>query len=58
MTFLHGIARRLEAQQQDLSDIEVLRRSIDACRKDRPPHYVLSAEVIYEGETPPPLVPG
>ena len=55
---LHAIAGRLGGDEQDLSDVEVLRRSIDARKKDRPPHYVLSVEVSYEGETPPPLAPG
>ena len=55
---LHAIAHRLGAQKQDLSNVEVLRRSIDARKKDRPPLYVLSAEVTYEGETPPPLASG
>ncbi|MCK5586321.1 FAD-binding protein, partial [Candidatus Bipolaricaulota bacterium] len=55
---LHAIARRLGTPEQDLGEVEVLRRSIDARKKDRPPHYVLSAEVTYEGEAPPPLAPG
>lgn len=55
---LHAIARRLGARVHDLGKIEVLRRSLDARKKDRPPHYVLSVEVAYEGETPPPLAPG
>jgi len=55
---LDAVARRLGARTQDLSDVEVLRRSIDARKKDRPPHYVLSAEVSYEGETPPPHAAG
>jgi len=55
---LYAIARRLGAREQDLANVEVLRRSIDARKKDRPPHYVLSAEVTYEGQTPPPLAPG
>ncbi|MFC2078852.1 NAD(P)/FAD-dependent oxidoreductase [Candidatus Bipolaricaulota bacterium] len=53
-----AIARRLGASEQDLNDIEVLRRSIDARKKDRPPHYVMSVEVSYEGEQPPALAPG
>ncbi|MCK4356266.1 hypothetical protein KAW44_04215, partial [Candidatus Bipolaricaulota bacterium] len=55
---LHVIARRLEVQEQDLGNVEILRRSIDARKKDRPPLYVLSVEVSYEGETPPALTPG
>jgi len=55
---LLAIAQRLKAQQQDLSNVEVLRRSIDARKKDRPPLYVLSADVTYAGETHPALAPG
>lgn len=55
---LLAIRQRLGAKEQDLSDVEVLRRSIDARRKDRPPLYVLSAEVTYTGETHPALAPG
>lgn len=55
---LQAIARRLGAQAQDLGDVEILRRSIDARKKDRPPLCILSAEVTYDAETPPPLAPG
>ena len=55
---LLAIAQRLKAQEQDLSDVEVLRRSIDARKKDRPPLYVLSADVTCAGETHPALAPG
>jgi len=55
---LHAIARKLGALEQNLSEIEVLRRSLDARHKDRLPHYVLSAEVTYSGDTPPTLAPG
>ena len=55
---LQAIARQLGAQEQDLSDVEVLRRSIDARKKNRPPLYVLSADVTYAGETHPALAPG
>jgi uncharacterized FAD-dependent dehydrogenase len=51
-------SHRLGAQEQDLGNVEILRRSIDARKKDRPPLYVLSAEVSYKGETPPALTPG
>lgn len=55
---LRAIAQRLRTHEQDFSDVEVLRRSIDARKKDRPPRYVLSAEVTYAGETHPALAPG
>lgn len=55
---LLAIKQRLGVQEEDLSDVEVLRRSIDARKKDRPPLYVLSAEVTYAGETHPSLAPG
>lgn len=55
---VHTVARRLGTREQNLSNVEVLRRSIDARKKDRPPLYVLSIEVTYEGETAPALMPG
>ncbi|MBU1048563.1 FAD-binding protein [Candidatus Bipolaricaulota bacterium] len=53
-----AIVRRLGVPEKDLSDVEVLRRSIDARKEDRPPLYVLSVEVSYAGETHPALAPG
>jgi len=53
-----AIVGRLNVPEQDLSQLEVLRRSIDARKKDRPPLYVLSVEVTYAGETHSALKPG
>ena len=53
-----AIVGRLNVPEQDLSQLDVLRRSIDARKKDRPPLYVLSVEVTYAGETHPALKPG
>jgi uncharacterized protein len=53
-----ALIQRLNVPEQDLSQVEVLRRSIDARKKGRPPLYVLSVEVTYAGETHPALTPG
>ena len=53
-----AVVRRLNVPEEDLSQLEVLRRSIDARKKDRPPLYVLSIEVTYADETLPALKPG
>lgn len=55
---LQAIARRLNTSVENLSDVEVLRRSIDARKKDRPPLYVLSAEATYSGSENPPFKQG
>ncbi|MFC2082468.1 NAD(P)/FAD-dependent oxidoreductase [Candidatus Bipolaricaulota bacterium] len=55
---LQAIARRLGTLERNLSNVEILRRSIDARKKDRPPLYVLSAEVTIKGESATPLAPG
>jgi len=55
---LQAIARRLDTAEENLSDIEILRRSIDARKKDRPPLYVLSVEATYSGSGTPPLKQG
>ena len=54
----YAVARRLGTSAENLGNIEILRRSIDARKKDRPPLYVLSAEVDYFEETCPALSPG
>lgn len=55
---VQAIARRLATPAENLCNVEVLRRSVDARKKDRPPLYVLSADVDYAGETHPALSPG
>ena len=55
---LRLIAHVLTCEERDLTNLEVLRRSLDARRKDRAPRYVLSAEVDYAGTAKPALAPG
>ena len=52
------MAHILACEERDLSNVEVLRRSLDARRKDRAPRYVLSSEVDYGGAAKPRLAPG
>lgn len=55
---LRAVARRLQCRPAELVSLEILRRSLDARQKDRPPHYVISAEVEFRGERTPSLLPG
>jgi len=42
-------ARRLACRKEDLHDIAVIRRSLDARQRDRPPRFVLTVDVEYRG---------
>jgi len=55
---LIALARALSCDPEVLGPPTILRRSIDARRKDVPPKFVLSVEVDYYGEAEPPLAPG
>ncbi len=44
-----------ELQRPDF-DLRILRKSIDARSKTKPPHYVYTVEVFFPGETPAPRV--
>ncbi len=55
---LLAVVRRLDVPEGDISELEILRRSIDARKKDRPPLYVLSVEVTVPRDTHPALAPG
>jgi len=55
---LATIARLLNCREEELDQLVLLRKSIDARSKDAPPHFVLSAEVDYLGEATPPFAPG
>ena len=52
------VAHILACKERDLRNVDILRRSLDARRKDRAPRYVLSAEVDFTGDSKPPLAPG
>jgi len=53
-----AVARLLGCHIEDLSNVEVLRRSIDARRKDAPPRFVLSVEADVADASASVLVPG
>ena len=55
---LSAVARRLQARTQDILDVDILRRSLDARQKERPPRYVLSVELTTDAAVPPQLAPG
>jgi uncharacterized FAD-dependent dehydrogenase len=54
---LKAICRKLRCKREQLDQLEILRRSLDARKKDKEPRYVLSAEVDYSGK-PPRFTPG
>jgi len=47
---VHTIAKRLRCRKEQLSNLELLRRSLDARKKDREPLYIISAEIDYSGK--------
>jgi len=53
-----AVARILDCPIDRLENLELLRRSVDARRKDAPPRFVLSVDVDYLGDADPRLRPG
>ncbi|MDF7826170.1 FAD-dependent oxidoreductase [Pontiellaceae bacterium B12227] len=53
---LKAVCRKLRCGKEQLSNLEILRRSLDARKKDRQPTYILSVEVDHRGK-PPRIVP-
>jgi uncharacterized FAD-dependent dehydrogenase len=53
---LKAICRKLLCDKEQLSNLEILRRSLDARKKDRLPTYIMSVDVDYRGK-PPRMVP-
>jgi len=53
-----AIARLLQCPEENVGNVELLRRSIDARRKDAAPRFVLSVEVDYLGASMPALKSG
>jgi hypothetical protein len=53
---IKAIAEELHCKTNDISNPEILRRSIDARKKNQSPRYILSVEIDYSGrplsETP------
>ncbi len=47
-----AICRTLRCQKEQLQNLKILRRSLDARKKDREPHYILSVEIDYSGKPP------
>ena len=54
---IKAVCRKLICQKEQLHDLEILRRSLDARKRDREPSYILSVEVDHSGK-PPKLTPG
>ena len=46
---IKSTATQLHCKEADISSPEVLRRSIDARKKNQPPRYILSVEIDYSG---------
>ncbi len=49
---IKAVCRQLRCKPEQLDNLEILRRSIDARKKDQPPKYVLTAEVDHRGKPP------
>jgi uncharacterized FAD-dependent dehydrogenase len=52
-----AICRKLRCKKEQVAQVEILRRSLDARKKEKPPRFVLSVEFNYSGK-PPMLHPG
>jgi uncharacterized FAD-dependent dehydrogenase len=49
---IKAVCRRLRCDKTQLDNLEILRRSLDARKKDKPPCYILSVEVDHSGKPP------
>jgi uncharacterized protein len=49
---LKAVCRRLKCQKEQVHNLEVIRRSIDARKKDREPCYVLTVDATISGKPP------
>ena len=49
---LKAICRKLRCEKEQLDHLEIIRRSLDARKKDREPRYILSVEIDYRGKPP------
>ena len=54
---IKAVCRQLRCSKEQIQNVEILRRSIDARKKDKEPRYILSVEVDHSGK-PPKLIPG
>jgi uncharacterized FAD-dependent dehydrogenase len=49
---LKAVCRKLRCEKEQLDHLEIIRRSLDARKKDKEPRYILSVEVDYRGKPP------
>ena len=49
---LKAICRKLRCEKGQLDNLQIIRRSLDARKKDKEPRYILSVEVDYRGKPP------
>ncbi|VGO22151.1 NAD(P)/FAD-dependent oxidoreductase [Pontiella sulfatireligans] len=49
---LKAVCRVLRCHKEQLQNLEILRRSLDARKKDKEPRYILSVEIDYSGKPP------
>ncbi len=49
---LKAVCRKLRCGKEQLDHLEIIRRSLDARKKDKEPRYILSVEVDYRGKPP------
>lgn len=49
---IRSIARRLRCKKEQIHELEIVRRSLDARKKDREPRYILTVDIRYSGPPP------
>ncbi len=54
---LKAVCQKLRCEKRQLQNLKILRRSLDARKKEKKPLYILSVEVAYSGK-PPIMKPG
>jgi uncharacterized FAD-dependent dehydrogenase len=49
---LKAVCRKLRCEKEQLDNLEIIRRSLDARKKDKEPRYILSVDVDFRGKPP------
>ena len=49
---IKAVCRKLQCGKEQLEQLEIIRRSLDARKKDKEPRYILSVEIDYRGKPP------
>ena len=49
---IKAVCRKLQCGKEQLDHLKIIRRSLDARKKDKEPRYILSVEIDYRGKPP------